>query len=103
MPAAAGSRWRIRLVIEPTSFQESRAPLLYADCDFRNDSSQRAKVGTPREIRPRIGQPARAAVFLLMAIPIGTAAGDVIAVRVMPSGLHRRLIVLAACCFSAYC
>lgn len=43
-----------------------------------------------------IGQPARAAGFLLMALPIGTVAADVIAARLLPSRLQRRIIVPAA-------
>ena len=44
----------------------------------------------------QIGQPARAAGFLLMGIPIGTVAADVIAARLLPSRLQRRIIVPAA-------
>jgi len=43
-----------------------------------------------------IGQPARAAGFLLMGIPIGTVAADVIAARLLPYRLQRRIIVPAA-------
>ena len=43
-----------------------------------------------------IGQPARAAGFLLMGIPIGTVAADVIAARLLPARLQRRIIVPAA-------
>ena len=43
-----------------------------------------------------IGQPARAAGFLLMGIPIGTVAADVIAARLLPTRLQRRIIVPAA-------
>jgi hypothetical protein len=43
-----------------------------------------------------IGQPVRAAGFLLMGIPIGTVAADVIAARLLPSRLQRRIIVPAA-------
>jgi hypothetical protein len=43
-----------------------------------------------------IGQPARAAGFLLMGIPIGAVAADVIAARLLPSRLQRRIIVPAA-------
>jgi len=43
-----------------------------------------------------IGQPARAAGFLLMGIPIGTVAADIIAARLLPSPLQRRIIVPAA-------
>lgn len=43
-----------------------------------------------------IGQPARAAGFLLMGIPIGTVAADVIAARLLPSALQRRITVPAA-------
>jgi predicted MFS family arabinose efflux permease len=43
-----------------------------------------------------IGQPARAAGFLLMGLPIGTVAADVIAARLLPSRLQRRIIVPAA-------
>ena len=57
MPATAGSRSRIRLVIEPTSFREPGVPPLFTHCDFRNNGSQRAKVGHPRVIRPHIGLP----------------------------------------------
>jgi hypothetical protein len=40
-----------------------------------------------------IGQPARAAGFLLMGIPAGTVAADVIAARLLPSRLQRLVIV----------
>jgi len=43
-----------------------------------------------------IGQPARAAGFLLMGIPIGTVAADVVAARLLPTRLQRRIIVPAA-------
>ena len=43
-----------------------------------------------------IGQPARAAGFLLMGIPIGTVAADVIAARLFATRLQRRIIVPAA-------
>ena len=43
-----------------------------------------------------IGQPARAAGFLLMGIPIGTVAADVIAARLLATRLQRRIIVPAA-------
>jgi hypothetical protein len=43
-----------------------------------------------------IGQPARAAGFLLMGIPLGTVAADVIAARLLPSRAQRRIIVPAA-------
>jgi Major Facilitator Superfamily len=43
-----------------------------------------------------IGQPARAAGFLLMGIPIGTVAADVIAARLLPSRLQRRAVVPGA-------
>ena len=43
-----------------------------------------------------IGQPARAAGFLLMGIPVGTVAADVIAARLLPYRLQRRIIVPAA-------
>jgi len=39
-----------------------------------------------------IGQPARAAGFLLMGIPIGTVAADVIAARLLPYRMQRRII-----------
>jgi predicted MFS family arabinose efflux permease len=42
-----------------------------------------------------IGQPARAAGFLLMGIPAGTVAADVIAARLLPARLQRRIIVPA--------
>ena len=43
-----------------------------------------------------IGQPARAAGFLLMGLPIGTVAADIIAARLLTSRLQRRIIVPAA-------
>jgi predicted MFS family arabinose efflux permease len=43
-----------------------------------------------------IGQPARAAGLLLMGIPIGTVAADVVAARLLPTRLQRRIIVPAA-------
>jgi hypothetical protein len=43
-----------------------------------------------------IGQPARATGFLLMGIPIGTVAADVIAARLLATRLQRRIIVPAA-------
>ena len=43
-----------------------------------------------------IGQPARAAGFLLMGIPLGTVAADVVAARLLSSRLQRRIIVPAA-------
>jgi len=43
-----------------------------------------------------IGQPARATGFLLMGIPIGTVAADVIAARLFATRLQRRIIVPAA-------
>lgn len=43
-----------------------------------------------------IGQPARAAGFLLMGIPIGTVAADIIAARLLRPRLQRRIIVPAA-------
>ena len=43
-----------------------------------------------------IGQPARAAGFLLMGIPIGTVAADVIAARLLPYRVQRRIIVPVA-------
>jgi predicted MFS family arabinose efflux permease len=43
-----------------------------------------------------IGQPARAAGFLLMGIPIGTIAADVVAARLLSSRRQRRVIVPAA-------
>ena len=42
-----------------------------------------------------IGQPARAAGFLLMGIPAGTVAADIIAARLLPTRLQRRIIVPA--------
>jgi hypothetical protein len=43
-----------------------------------------------------IGQPARAAGFLLMGIPVGTVAADIIAARLLPYRLQRRIIVPVA-------
>ena len=43
-----------------------------------------------------IGQPARAMGFLLMGIPLGTVAADVIAARLLPSRAQRRIMVPAA-------
>ena len=43
-----------------------------------------------------IGQPARVAGFLLMGIPIGAVAADVIAARLLPSWLQQRIILPAA-------
>ena len=43
-----------------------------------------------------IGQPARAAGFLLMGLPIGTVAADIVAARLLTSRLQRRIIVPAA-------
>ena len=42
-----------------------------------------------------IGQPARAAGFLLVGIPVGTVIADVLAARVFPARLQYRLIVPA--------
>lgn len=42
-----------------------------------------------------IGQPARAAGFLLMGIPAGTVIADLIVARMLPVDLQRRLIVPA--------
>ena len=42
-----------------------------------------------------IGQPAHAAGFLLMGIPAGTVAADIIAARLLPTRLQRRIIVPA--------
>ncbi len=42
-----------------------------------------------------IGLPARAAGFLLMGIPAGTVAADVIAARLLPTRLQRRVVVPA--------
>jgi len=42
-----------------------------------------------------IGEPARAAGFLLMGIPVGTVVADVIVARLLPVRLQRRLIVPA--------
>ncbi|HYV81594.1 MAG TPA: MFS transporter [Streptosporangiaceae bacterium] len=48
-----------------------------------------------------IGQPARAAGFLLMGLPIGTVAADIVAARLLTSRLQRRIIVPAALlCFA---
>src|SRR5215475_38626 len=48
-----------------------------------------------------IGQPARAAGFLLMGLPIGTVAADIIAARLLTSRQQRRIIVPAALlCFA---
>jgi hypothetical protein len=43
-----------------------------------------------------IGQPARVTGFLLMGIPAGTVLADLIAARLLPARLQRRLIVPAA-------
>src|SRR5215471_14292379 len=43
-----------------------------------------------------IGQPARAAGFLLMGLPAGTVAADIIAARMLTSRWQRRIIVPAA-------
>jgi predicted MFS family arabinose efflux permease len=43
-----------------------------------------------------IGQPARAAGFLLMGLPIGTVAADIIAARMLTARWQRRIIVPAA-------
>jgi MFS family permease len=43
-----------------------------------------------------VGQPARAAGFLLMGIPIGTVIADIVAARMLTSGQQRRVIVAAA-------
>lgn len=43
-----------------------------------------------------IGQPARAAGFLLMGIPVGAVAADVVAARLLPAHLQRRVIGPAA-------
>ncbi len=43
-----------------------------------------------------IGQPARAVGFLLMGLPIGTVAADIVAARLLTSRLQRRVIVPAA-------
>jgi MFS family permease len=43
-----------------------------------------------------IGQPARAAGFLLMGLPIGTVAADIVAARLLTSRLQRHVIVPAA-------
>jgi predicted MFS family arabinose efflux permease len=42
-----------------------------------------------------IGQPARAAGFLLTGIPAGTVIADLIVARMLPAGMQRRLIVPA--------
>jgi MFS family permease len=42
-----------------------------------------------------IGQPARVAGFLLMGIPAGTVAADLIVARLLPARLQRRLILPA--------
>jgi len=48
-----------------------------------------------------IGQAARAAGFLLMGLPVGTVAADIIAARLLTSRLQRRIIVPAALlCFA---
>ena len=48
-----------------------------------------------------LGQPARAAGFLLMGLPIGTVAADIVAARLLTSRLQRRIIVPAALlCFA---
>jgi predicted MFS family arabinose efflux permease len=44
----------------------------------------------------RIGLPARAAGFLLMGIPAGTVAADVLVARLLPTRLQRRVVVPAA-------
>jgi hypothetical protein len=43
-----------------------------------------------------IGQPARAAGFLLMGLPIGTVVADIIAARMLTSRRQRRIILPAA-------
>src|SRR5262252_5803479 len=43
-----------------------------------------------------LGQPARAAGFLLMGLPIGTVAADIVAARLLTSRLQRRIILPAA-------
>jgi predicted MFS family arabinose efflux permease len=43
-----------------------------------------------------IGQPARVTGFLLMGIPVGTVLADLIAARLLPARVQRRLIVPAA-------
>lgn len=43
-----------------------------------------------------IGEPARAAGFLLMGIPAGTVAADILAARLLPARLQQRIIVPAA-------
>jgi predicted MFS family arabinose efflux permease len=43
-----------------------------------------------------IGLPARAAGFLLMAIPAGTVAADIIAARLLPTRRQRRVVLPAA-------
>lgn len=40
-----------------------------------------------------VGQPARAAGFLLMGLPIGTVAADVVAARLLTSRVQRRIVV----------
>ncbi|HYB88924.1 MAG TPA: MFS transporter [Streptosporangiaceae bacterium] len=48
-----------------------------------------------------IGQPARAAGFLLMGMPLGAVAADIVAARLLTSRLQRRIIVPAALlCFA---
>jgi hypothetical protein len=42
-----------------------------------------------------IGQPARAAGFLLMGIPAGTVVADLVVARLLPARLQRRIIVPA--------
>ncbi len=42
-----------------------------------------------------IGEPARAAGFLLMGLPMGTVAADVVAARLLTTRLQRRIIVPA--------
>jgi predicted MFS family arabinose efflux permease len=43
-----------------------------------------------------IGQPTRAAGFLLMGMPLGAVAADIVAARLLTSRLQRRIIVPAA-------
>jgi hypothetical protein len=43
-----------------------------------------------------IGLPARAAGFLLMGIPAGTVAADIIVARLLPTRRQRRVVVVAA-------
>jgi predicted MFS family arabinose efflux permease len=43
-----------------------------------------------------VGEPARAAGFLLMGLPIGTVIADVVAARLLTTGLQRRIIVPVA-------